>query len=452
VNTSKNLRDLRSHQKYKPDAVNLACGRVAAVRAQLGLSRADFAIALARLLGWHPTADTIEMWERCVAPPTGDVLIASEVLASRAKSSAADPENLAYVPALLGKHVWNRDDLSDLSKSFDAALSHSSVEDIMRLSHVWLVADPPQIVELVAGRRISNQLIATVEHRVVQLRRADDFVAGRESHALVRRELAATTGLLERAACTQEQARRVLTAVGELAQLASWVAADGGMNAVALGYAQGGILAARAACNAPLAANIISTLSYQLANTGNAQNAAVLARTAYAGGSRQATPRTKALLLERIAWADAKSGDLRGSERALGQVNETFAQGPHDDDPDWVYWLNQEEIDVMAGRCYTELKQPERAEPLLRHAIERYNQTLIRENSLYLSWLAESYVQLGEIDEAAAVGQRALELGAHAGSARANNRVRHLAGLLSRYKTAPGVAPFLDLYREQVGA
>ena len=65
------------------------------------------------------------------------------------------------------------------------------------------------------------------------------------------------------------------------------------------------------------------------------------------------------------------------------------------------YWLNREEIDVMAGRCFTELKKPGRAEPLLRSATASYNNTLIRENSLYLSWLAEDYILMNEIELAA---------------------------------------------------
>jgi hypothetical protein len=60
-----------------------------------------------------------------------------------------------------------------------------------------------------------------------------------------------------------------------------------------------------------------------------------------------------------------------------------------------VYWLNRDEINVMAGRCYTELCQPKRAEPLLRDALDRYNEELVRETSLYSSWLAESYVHAG---------------------------------------------------------
>ena len=155
--------------------------------------------------------------------------------------------------------------------------------------------------------------------------------------------------------------------------------------------------AARAACNAPLAGNIISTFSYQIANTGNPNEAAVLARTAYQGGEREATPISRALLLERVAWASARSGDLRSCERALGLVEENYSSGPRDNDPDWVYWLNREEIDVMAGRCYTELHKPGKGESLLDNAIKHYDHTLIRENTLYLSWLAEDYVQLGEI-------------------------------------------------------
>ena len=205
---------------------------------------------------------------------------------------------------------------------------------------------------------------------------------------------------------------------------------------------------AHAADNEPLAANIISTLSYQLANTGNPRHAALLARTAYAGARHSATATTKALLLERVAWADAKSGDLVSCERALGQVDENFNHSMPEDDPDWVYWLNREEIDVMAGRCYTELRQPVRAEPLLRNATSGYDNTLIRENSLYLSWLAEDYILLNEIDLAAKIAIHVLELGSRANSARTDERLRHLARLLKRYKDVQAAADFLNQYKD----
>jgi hypothetical protein len=185
-----------------------------------------------------------------------------------------------------------------------------------------------------------------------------------------------------------------------------------------------------------------------VANTGNPRQAAILARTAYAGARHSATATTKALLLDRVAWADAKSGDLISCERALGQVEENFSQIEPGDGPEWVYWFNREEIDVMAGRCFTELKQPVRAEPLLRSATSSYDNTLIRENSLYLSWLAEDYILLNEIERAAEIATRVLELASRANSARTDERLRHLAMLLRCYKDVQSSADFLDQYKD----
>src|SRR6266487_6886473 len=148
--------------------------------------------------------------------------------------------------------------------------------------------------------------------------------------------------------------------------------------------------------------------------------------------------------LERVAWGDAKSGDLVSCERALGQVEDNFGHAKPEDDPDWVYWLSREEIDVMAGRCYTELKEPGRAEALLRNATSGYDNALVRENSLYLSWLAEDYILLNEIDKAAGIATHVLELGSRANSARTDERLRHLAALLRRYKDVQPVTGFLD--------
>lgn len=362
----------------------------------------------------------------------------------------ADTENDDRSVALISKKTWTRADLSLLSENFDEAVSSSAVADIEMLAHEWLNADKPQLVELDSGRKVGVALIGVVEHRVIQLRRADDFISGRASHALVRAELGATTTLLKEASLTDSQARKLLTATGELAQLASWVAADAGLHKEAASYVRGGVLAAHAADDQPLAGNIISTLSYQLANTGNPREAAMLARTAFAGARHHATASTRALLMEPVAWADAKCGDAASCKRSLGVVEDHFSHAAPEDDPDWVYWLNREEVDVMAGRCYTELRLPSLAEPLLRAATDAYDDTMMRENSLYLSWLAEDYILLGEIDQAAKLAMEILQLATRVDSARTDERLRHLAKLLKRYKNVQSVAEFLDMYRQPI--
>ena len=88
------------------------------------------------------------------------------------------------------------------------------------------------------------------------------------------------------------------------------------------------------------------------------------------------------------------------------------------------------------------------AEPLLRGTTSSYDNALIRENSLYLSWLAEDYILLNEIDLAAEIATHVLELGSRANSARTDERLRHLASLLRRYKDVHAVAGFLDQYKD----
>ena len=100
----------------------------------------------------------------------------------------------------------------------------------------------------------------------------------------------------------------------------------------------------------------------------------------------------------------------------------------------------------MAGRCYTELHKPGKGESLLDNAIKRYDHTLIRENTLYLSWLAEDYIQLGEIDHAANIAVQIESLATHTNSVRTDTRLRYIAKLLAPYRTVTAVKDFFDTY------
>ncbi|MGH2770924.1 MAG: helix-turn-helix domain-containing protein [Actinomycetota bacterium] len=318
----------------------------------------------------------------------------------------------------------------------------------IRLAHEWLVSESPQVIEVRAGRQIGAGLIRTVERRVEQLRRMDDFIGGNDLYELVEKELRATTYLLQEASYGETLGKRLLTTVGELCQLAGWTAADAGLSSAAQRYYAGGIHAAHAAEDVPLAANLISLMSYLYSNVGNPREAVLLAHTAYAGAKHRSSATTQALLQERIAWAHARAGDLRQTERALGEADLAYGQRNASDDPAWVYWLNRDEMDVMAGRCYTELRQPKQAEPLLRRVLDHYNEGFTRETLLYSSWLAESYVQTEDIDEAVMQATRALVLSTRVNSSRGKERVQLLQQRLGLYPHVKSVREFERMCRE----
>ena len=270
--------------------------------------------------------------------------------------------------------------------------------DPVRAAHEWLLTESPVAEQVRSGRRVGSSLADELEHRVVELRHLDDTVSSGELGPVVANELCEVQRVVADASFAEPVGHRLFAVVAELAQLAGWVASDAGRYRQAEFYYLSGVEAANEARDAVLGAQLLSSLSYQMANVGSPQDAALVARTATVGAAG-ATPMVRTLFLERVAWASAKAGQHDLTRRTLDQVDETYElRGPPE--PEWVYWLDREEIDVMAGRCLIGLGRPTEAEPLLSSAIANYPPEHARETALYLSWLAESHARAGNTDAA----------------------------------------------------
>jgi plasmid maintenance system antidote protein VapI/tetratricopeptide (TPR) repeat protein len=337
--------------------------------------------------------------------------------------------------------------LTDLAAVLGYEEREITADAALRMAHLWLVTEPPQITETAAGRRIGVGLLHRVQARVDHLRRMDDFIGGGDLHQVVTRELDATAHLVRHGSHPHDVGARLLVATGELCQLAGWVLDDAGHHERAARHYIAGMHAAQAAGDTPLAANLLSTLSYQVANVGNAKDAVILARSALRGVEACGTPLVRALFWDRVAWAHARSGDLPGTLRALGEADEAYDHGGQGEEPEWVYWLDRTELDVMAGRCFVELNQPTRAEPLLSAGLAHYDHAHAREAALYRSWLAETYVKSGEIEQASAEATQVLDLTEGMNSSRAAQRLAMLHRALRPYHAIPAVRDFEERYR-----
>ena len=82
--------------------------------------------------------------------------------------------------------------------------------------------------------------------------------------------------------------------------------------------------------------------------------------------------------------------------------------------------------------------------PLLTGVLKRYNERQTRECALYISWLSEAHVQAGDIEHAAALAERTLELSSSTSSSRGDDRVRLLAQRLEPHRAVGAVREFLD--------
>lgn len=417
-------------------------------RADAGLSLADLARHAHVNRGYLGHVEHAQRWpSRPVVAALDRVLAADGRLV--AAWTAADTTPPAVGPegddALsLPLDEWSASDATELADRLTGPEITLTPAVARRLVHQWLVAETPQTVQITSGRRIGAGMVDTVARRVAQLRRVDDHIGGRELRPLVERELHATAGLLRNAAYTDPVGRALLGAVAELCQLAGWVVADAGAPEVAARYHLLGVHAAHAAGDRPTAANLVSTLAYQVANIGNPHEAVLLARSAQSGAGAHAGATTRALLGERVAWAHARAGETRHTERALALVDSEYDQRRPADDPSWVYWLDPDEVTVMAGRCYVELGQPDRGIPLLTGVLDRYDERQARESALYTSWLAEAHLQAGDVDHAAHLAGRTLDLSSSTSSSRGDDRVALLRSRLDPYATVPEVRAFLD--------
>ncbi|TCP56929.1 hypothetical protein EV191_101878 [Tamaricihabitans halophyticus] len=118
-------------------------------------------------------------------------------------------------------------------------------------------------------------------------------------------------------------------------------------------------------------------------------------------------------------------------------------------EPDWVFWVDEIEMDVMAGRCWTELHRPLRAVPALETVLCRFDPTHARDKALYLTWLAHAYIDAGEVEQGAKTAERALDLACGIASVRPITRVEEVSRRLSHHRNTPGVTALLDRLSER---
>ncbi|MYW01539.1 transcriptional regulator [Streptomyces sp. SID3343] len=293
-------------------------------------------------------------------------------------------------------------------------------------------------------RQVGAGAVLDLSGRVHGLRLADDFLSGGDLIAPAFRELRQAIRLYRESSHSDEVGRALLAAIGELAQIAGWIASDAGQNAQAEKAYRLGISAARAAGDGTLTGNLIGSLSYHYANTQRPADAVTLAKAAVGTTGAAAPPRARALTHDRAAWAYTKAGNAQEAMKALGAAEAALTEHTDGvDEPGYLYWVNSGELQVMEARAYTELRRPLRAVPLLTDVLSRYDVTHAREMALYLSWLAEAYVHANEPEQAAATAERMITLSADIASERTSERARVVLRNLQTIGEVPEVRQVL---------
>ncbi|MER6678808.1 helix-turn-helix transcriptional regulator [Streptomyces sp. NPDC000983] len=307
-----------------------------------------------------------------------------------------------------------------------------------------LAATLPDVLPAALPHRISAGTVTQLRRRTARLRRLDTILGGGDTYRVYAAEYQATKRAARTATYKEAVGQELLAVLAEQAQQAGWAAFDASRQREAADLYRESRSAAEEAGADDLARNALAFLAYQAADSDPRTGAALAAYSCDA--ITEAAPATvRALLWERSAWAHAVAQDANATDKALTAARQALdADDAGDTQPDWSAWVDHIELDIMAGRCWTQLRRPLRAVPLLLRGLAQFDHTQARDAALYSTWLAEAYLLAGEVEEAARVTQRAAELAEGVASPRPQRRVEHVVSALAiDHATVPAVAELL---------
>ncbi|GIG03486.1 transcriptional regulator [Catellatospora coxensis] len=404
-------------------------GRVIAeTRRRRGYSQTRLAALLCAAAGVTTvTRHEVSRWER------GDRLPGAQWLAWLALVLDLPPARLAAAARPLGLPA-PADSVTRLHQLAEQWLRHTVNSDVPPDAS-WDPSDRHAVRHLARPRHDGGG-VTELDRQIAELRRMDDLVGGADLAPIVHRRWQQAADRLHRARGADR--RRLLRPVTELAQLAGWTATDAGDRPAALRAYRAGLGLAVEAGDAALGGHVLGAASHLLCGTDPGA-AWRLARIAAAGVRRAGSPGLRALLAHRAALAAARAGDGRAAADGLLIARRLGDRMRPEQEPSWLYWLDQAELAAMAGRCLVVLDRPVRALPLLeqpgRHRPRRGQP---RTRAVYAGWLARALLGVGEVEQACAVGADAAVEAVRAGSARAAEQARELSvRLAARPQTRP---------------
>ncbi|MGW4678783.1 helix-turn-helix domain-containing protein [Micromonospora taraxaci] len=293
-----------------------------------------------------------------------------------------------------------------------------------------------------SNARIGSGLAPALRVRTARLRRLDNILGGGDTYQIYLREFETTQAIIRNASYSQAVRRDLLSVLAEQAQQAGWAAFDAGDGQKATRLYKTSLQAAKEGGDQALAGNALAFLAYQHIGTDPAEAVRLATASCQVAGA-SLTGAVGALLHERRAWAYAVVGDAGNTERALEMARRSLTEN-HDSPRDWALWVDEDEIQIMSGRCWTELKRPLRSVPTLCEVLTRFNDDHARDKALYMTWLADAYLTAGEVEESAAVAGKILDLSEGVASVRPRQQLGSVLVRLAEYRDVPGVAGVLE--------
>jgi tetratricopeptide (TPR) repeat protein len=309
----------------------------------------------------------------------------------------------------------------------------------------WLVGPPHAAKNDRLGRvQVGMPDVQRFRTTVGMFDQLDDRFGGGNARQALIQYLASDGERLLQGRFTEEVGRELHSAVADATRLAAWMTYDSTPSSgLAQRYFVQALALAKAADDKPLGGDILDAMSHQATYMGRYIEAANLARAARSGAGNTATPTLAAHFHAMEARALARLGDTKGCDRALAEAVREFERRNPIDDPEWIRYFDDVELNAEIAHCYRDLGRPDAAiQHATRGLLSPDGASLNRSDFFVAVVLADSYLALGDVEQACATVRQALDVGEQLRSARCVGYLRDFGKRLARVGDATSVVEF----------
>ncbi|MFK0172592.1 transcriptional regulator [Streptomyces sp. NPDC090306] len=294
----------------------------------------------------------------------------------------------------------------------------------------------------------SDGLVASLQSTTDELRRLDAAGGSGSLAETGRTHLRTLLHLLKHGSYSEQLGQRLAAVAADTAAQTGWYTFDGGAPDRAQHLFLGALRAAHSSGDSRLKAAALGFLAIHAYSVGDPRDAVTAARAARQTIAGQDAPALNAMLLTRQARGHAKLREEKQVLVALEEATELCARPRGEDDPHWLYWINQGEILGQTGSCYLELGHPARAAAAFASAHDVLHRAETRTTAQFLSRAATAQMRDGNVDSGCATAHEVLSLTAEIRSARLDDHVQTMLREAQAHANSPAARDLLDRGRD----
>ncbi|MGW0755778.1 hypothetical protein ACWD1Y_04670 [Streptomyces sp. NPDC002814] len=283
-----------------------------------------------------------------------------------------------------------------------------------------------------------------LEEAVRRIRLLDDRHGADGLYQRAAAPLRAAYALLDAGATRQKTADRLHSGAGELAISVGWLAHDSGRFDDARSHYAEALATARMSGDPGLEAHAFCNTAFLARDAGRPREALRAAQAAQRVARPLGSARLMSLLALREAGGWAGLADRTGCEQALARAQALYDRGPSEDDPEWMSFYGEAELEGLEAQCWSTLGDWPRAARHARRAAQLQDPHFTRNIALYTAELADDLARGGHPDEAALAGMRVLDLLNEVQSSRIQTMLAGTARVLLPHRRASDVSAFLE--------